>query len=228
MDELETLGTRGRIFGGRNYNRVIPIAILLVIAAAVAFGSFFTIDQGYRGVVLRLGAFARIAEPGLGFKVPFIDRVVRIRVQTNSKVYDRMEAYSRDQQLAELRLSVTYRIVPDMVHEVYAQFGSEDGMVLRLLDRRAVLFANAGDILNGPGDLGRVGGHLLRGGGVLLDHRADRIHRGRKAGRNGDAGAENQPDHRRQCRWSNLSHRTDSVHSESQPTLSRRHQPPVL
>jgi len=136
MDELETLGTRGRIFGGRNYNRVIPIAILLVIAAAVAFGSFFTIDQGYRGVVLRLGAFARIAEPGLGFKVPFIDRVVRIRVQTNSKVYDRMEAYSRDQQLAELRLSVTYRIVPDMVHEVYAQFGSEDGMVLRLLDRR--------------------------------------------------------------------------------------------
>lgn len=136
MDELDTLGTRGPILGGNNPNRLIWLAIGAVIIAALAFGSFFTVDQGYRGVVLRLGAFARIAEPGLGLKVPFIDRVVRIRVQTNSKVYDRMEAYSRDQQLAELRLSVTYRIVPDQVGEVYATYGSEEGLVSRLIDRR--------------------------------------------------------------------------------------------
>lgn len=136
MDELDTLGTRGPILGGRNPNRVILLAIVAVAVAAIAFGSFFTIDQGYRGVVLRLGAFSRIAGPGLGLKVPFVDRVVRIRVQTNSKVYDGMEAYSRDQQMADLRLSVTYRIVPDMVNEVYSQFGSEDGLVSRLLDRR--------------------------------------------------------------------------------------------
>ncbi|HET8984224.1 MAG TPA: prohibitin family protein [Trueperaceae bacterium] len=136
MDELDTLGTRGPILGGRNPNRMILLGIVAIVVAAIAFGSFFTIDQGYRGVVLRLGAFARVADPGLGLKLPFIDRVVRIRVQTNSKVYDRMEAYSRDQQLAELRLSVTYRIVPEMVNEVYSQFGSEDGLVSRLIDRR--------------------------------------------------------------------------------------------
>ncbi|HET8986578.1 MAG TPA: SPFH domain-containing protein [Trueperaceae bacterium] len=136
MDELDTLGTRGPILGGRNPNRLILLGIVAIVVAAIAFGSFFTIDQGYRGVVLRLGAFARVADAGLGFKLPFIDRVVRIRVQTNSKIYDRMEAYSRDQQLAELRLSVTYRIVPEMVNEVYAQFGSEDGLVSRLIDRR--------------------------------------------------------------------------------------------
>jgi regulator of protease activity HflC (stomatin/prohibitin superfamily) len=136
MDELDTLGTRGPILGGRNQNRLILLGIAAIVIAAIAFGSFFTVDQGYRGVVLRLGAFVRVADAGLGFKLPFIDRVVRIRVQTNSKVYDRMEAYSRDQQLAELRLSVTYRIVPEMVNEVYAQFGSEDGLVSRLIDRR--------------------------------------------------------------------------------------------
>jgi len=136
MDELETLGTRGPLLGGRNNNRLVLLAIAAVAIAALAFGSFFTIDQGYRGVVLRLGAFSRIAEPGLGLKVPFIDRVVRIRVQTSSIVYDRMETYSRDQQLAELRMSVTYRLVPEMVNEVYAQFGSEEGLVSRLIDRR--------------------------------------------------------------------------------------------
>jgi regulator of protease activity HflC (stomatin/prohibitin superfamily) len=136
MDELDTLGTRGPILGGRNPNRLILLGIAAIVVAAIAFGSFFTIDQGYRGVVLRLGAFNRVADAGLGLKLPFIDRVVRIRVQTNSKIYDRMEAYSRDQQLAELRLSVTYRIVPEMVNEVYAQFGSEEGLVSRLIDRR--------------------------------------------------------------------------------------------
>lgn len=116
--------------------RIVTIAVLVVIAAAVVFGSFFTVDQGYRGVVLRFGAVARIAQPGLGMKVPLLDRVVLLRTQTNSKVYERMEAYSRDQQLAELRMSVTYRLVPETVGELYAQYGSEEGMLTRLIDRR--------------------------------------------------------------------------------------------
>ena len=116
--------------------RIVTIAVLVVIAAAVVFGSFFTVDQGYRGVVLRFGAVTRIAQPGLGMKVPLLDRVVLLRTQTNSKVYERMEAYSRDQQLAELRMSVTYRLVPETVGELYAQYGSEEGMLTRLIDRR--------------------------------------------------------------------------------------------
>lgn len=135
MDEFEMLTSR-RKQATLSLNRLILGGVVVLLVAVVAFSSFFTVDQGYRGVVLRLGAFERIAKPGLGFKVPLIDRVVMLRVQTNSKIYDRMETYSRDQQLAELRMSVTYRLVPEMVHEVYAQYGSEDGLVSRLLDRR--------------------------------------------------------------------------------------------
>lgn len=116
--------------------RLLTIAVLVLLVAAVLFGSFFTVDQGYRGVVLRTGAVAHIAQPGLGMKVPLLDRVVKISVQTNSKVYDRMESYSRDQQLAELRVSVTYRIVPEEVDQLYAQYGSEEGLLTRLIDRR--------------------------------------------------------------------------------------------
>jgi len=135
MDEFDALTSRRKAHGP-NINRLIVAVIILLLGAIVVFSSMFTVDQGYRGVVLRLGAFERIAAPGLGFKLPLVDRVVMMRVQTNSKVYDRMETYSRDQQLAELRVSITYRLVPEMVNEVYAQFGSEDGLVSRLIDRR--------------------------------------------------------------------------------------------
>lgn len=112
------------------------IAVVVVLILAFVFQGIYTVDQGYRGVILRTGAVIGIAQPGLGFKLPFFDRVVQVRVQTNSKVYDRMETYSRDQQLAELRLSVTYRLVPEEVDEVYGQYGGEEGIVNRLVDRR--------------------------------------------------------------------------------------------
>src|SRR5690606_27872458 len=130
VDEFAQLTSKRRT-PGQTSNRLILVGLVVVVAAILIFSSMFTVDQGYRGVVLRLGAFERIAQPGLGCKMPRVDKVVMVRVQTSSKVYDRMETYSRDQQLAELRVSVTYRLVPEMVHEVYAQFGSEDGVVSR-------------------------------------------------------------------------------------------------
>src|SRR5690554_465631 len=136
MDEFEVLTSRNRLRTSSGQRRLIVIGILVVLAVIVAFNGFFTVDQGYRGVHLRLGAVVGIAEPGLGFKIPFIDRVVMLRTQTNSKVYDQMEAYSRDQQLAELRIFVTYRLAPNAVDQVYATFGSEEGLVTRLIDRR--------------------------------------------------------------------------------------------
>jgi regulator of protease activity HflC (stomatin/prohibitin superfamily) len=118
-----------------NKNQIGTIALLLLIAIAL-FGSVYTIDQGTRGVILRMGAVAGIAEPGLGFKIPLVDKIVPINVQTNSVVYRDMEAYSRDQQLAEITVSVTYRLLPDEVDEVYAQYGGAQGIVSRLIDRR--------------------------------------------------------------------------------------------
>src|SRR5690554_3976799 len=135
MDEFEVLTSRNRLRPGSSQRRLIVIGLVALLAVIIAFNGFFTVDQGYRGVHLRLGAVVGIAEPGLGFKVPFIDRVVMLRTQTNSKLYENMETYSRDQQLAEVRMSVTYRLAPDLVDSVYATFGSEEAMVSRLIDR---------------------------------------------------------------------------------------------
>ncbi|HXV30587.1 MAG TPA: prohibitin family protein [Sinorhizobium sp.] len=110
--------------------------VIALAAVSVLLGSWYTVDQGERGVILRYGAISGTAEPGLGFKLPLIDSVVKISVQSKAVVYERMEAYSRDQQPAEIKLSVNYRIPSDQVATVYEQYGSEDGILSRLVERK--------------------------------------------------------------------------------------------
>ena len=119
--------------------RYIPTAVagfIGLVLLSVILGSWYTIDEGERGVVLRYGAVAGVAQPGLGFKIPLIDSIVRVSVQSKAAIYNQMEAYSRDQQPATMNLSVNYRIPPDRVEEVYANYGGEDGLLSRLVERR--------------------------------------------------------------------------------------------
>jgi regulator of protease activity HflC (stomatin/prohibitin superfamily) len=107
-----------------------------LVALTVLGGSWYTVDQGERGVLLRNGAITGTADAGLGFKMPIVDRVVKITTQTQSKLYTDVATYSRDQQPAILVLSVTYQLPADRVEEIYAQYGGEAGLVNRLIDRQ--------------------------------------------------------------------------------------------
>jgi len=123
--------SEGKILGG-----LAATAVIAVMGLVAVFGSFYTVDQGERGVLLRNGAVVGTADPGLGFKAPIIDRVVKITTQTQSKVYTDVATYSRDQQPAVLALSVTYQLPEDRVEEIYSQYGGEAGLVNRLIDRQ--------------------------------------------------------------------------------------------
>lgn len=110
--------------------------IVGVFSLLLFFGSFYRMDQGERGVILRNGAIIGLAEPGLNFKWPIIDQVEKISVQSLNRSFDKVAAYSRDQQPAEVRLSVNFRVPPDKVGELYERFGSVDGLLTRLIDPR--------------------------------------------------------------------------------------------
>ena len=117
------------------------IGILLVFAALVflfiTFGCYYTIDEGERGVLLRNGAFVSICEPGLGFKTPLIDTVAKISTQTHTARFDKLQAYSRDQQPAVINASVTYRIPSTVndVKELYSSYGSREAIEERIINR---------------------------------------------------------------------------------------------
>ena len=96
----------------------------LVLALTVLLGSWFTIDQGELGVRLRAGAVVGVEEPGLGFKVPLIERIVELSMRTQKVSYDEVLAYSKDIQVADLRISVNFRLDPAKVTEIYAELGT--------------------------------------------------------------------------------------------------------
>lgn len=125
----------------------IFVAVLFFIGVtSVLFGSWYTIDQGERGVVLRNGAIVGIAEPGLGFKMPWIDSVPTISTQSHKKSYEGelgLAAYSRDQQPGFIDLSVNYRADPTKVDTLYERYGTLDNAVVRLIDPQIFEHAKA-------------------------------------------------------------------------------------
>ncbi|MDF0534047.1 prohibitin family protein [Shewanella sp. A32] len=115
--------------------KLVPLLVIIVLVV-IAYGSWFTVDQGERGVHLRNGRVIGTAEPGMGFKLPLFDKIVKISTQTHTVSYPKLQAYSRDQQPATIRASVTFRVPEDKAAEVYAEFKSIDAMVDRLVDRQ--------------------------------------------------------------------------------------------
>jgi regulator of protease activity HflC (stomatin/prohibitin superfamily) len=104
-------------------------AIAGVIVLLLVLGSWYTVDQTERGVLLRNGAVVGTAQPGLGFKVPVMDSIQKISVKTATYTWDKMNSYSYDQQPADLKISVTLRASPEKVADLYAKFGRLDAAV---------------------------------------------------------------------------------------------------
>lgn len=125
-----------RVIVGGTIAAVVGIAALTIIG-----GSFYTVDSGDRGVILRNGAVVGTAEPGLGFKLPIIDSVREISVRSNARLYENVPAYSKDQQTATLSMSISYRLPGDQVEQIYTEYGGEEGVMSRLLDRQVYTVA---------------------------------------------------------------------------------------
>ncbi len=121
--------------GGRTRGIVVMLGVglLVLLGLSIILGSWYTIDQRERGVILRNGKLIGIATPGLGFKIPFIDSVVKVSLETQRARFDKVHSYSRDQQPANLVISVNFRATEDKVDDLYSQFGGLQGYADRVL-----------------------------------------------------------------------------------------------
>ena len=66
------------------FGKVGGIVAALVIFNIV-YSSFYTINPGERGVVLRFGKYTKTADPGLNFKLPLVDTVFKVNVDVVRK-----------------------------------------------------------------------------------------------------------------------------------------------
>ena len=94
-------------------------ALLLVIAI---FGSFFTVHQYERAVVTTWGKFTYIADPGLNWKIPIVQRAYPIRtdIRTLTPADPKgVNTYTVDNQEVDIYFNLFYRVPPANVGFIY-------------------------------------------------------------------------------------------------------------
>lgn len=64
---------------------LIKYGAIGVVILILLFSSFFTISPEEVGVILRFGKFSRIVDPGLNFKLPFIETLDKVPIQRQLK-----------------------------------------------------------------------------------------------------------------------------------------------
>ncbi|MFZ2777781.1 MAG: SPFH domain-containing protein [Candidatus Moraniibacteriota bacterium] len=98
---------------------VVSVTAVLGMLVGIIASAFFTIKQQTMGVIERFGKFIRIADPGLGFKIAFVDQVAgrpSLQVQELSVP---VETKTRDNVFVTIKVSVMYYILTDKVNEAW-------------------------------------------------------------------------------------------------------------
>src|SRR6202162_947200 len=95
------------------------IAIIVLLALSIVLGSFFTVETAQVAIVQRLGKFARVAGPGLNWKTPYLETVVR-RLSMKVQQFDvQVETKTQDNVFVQIPVSIQYKIMPDAVEAAF-------------------------------------------------------------------------------------------------------------
>lgn len=100
-------------------------AVIGCVVIVLGIGSFYSVDPGYRGVLITLGKVSSHSYPnGVGFKWPFIQRMEVMNVRTIA-MSDSSVAYTSDVQTAELSYTLTFNLNQANVPQLYETVGHD-------------------------------------------------------------------------------------------------------
>lgn len=111
-----------------NTAKAALIGVLILAVVLLFLTTYFTVDQYERAVVTRFGKVEYVADPGLHFKIPFVNSVHHFRTDIRSitpverdtagKIKG-VNTYTIDNQEVDVVFTVFYRILPEQVAFVY-------------------------------------------------------------------------------------------------------------
>lgn len=105
------------------------VAFFIVVSV---INPFVLIGAGQRGVVMNFGAVQEvIMGEGLHFRVPIVQKVEKIDVQTQ-KLEVKAMAYSKDIQTVESQLALNYHLKTEVVNKLWQEVGVD--YQVRLID----------------------------------------------------------------------------------------------
>ena len=108
---------------GVNKLRIAAVVITVIVIIVFTIESVVTVQAGYRGVVLYLGAVEdRVLGEGAHIITPFAEQVIQMEVRTQ-KFEAEASAASKDLQEVRTVIALNYRIDPQQANKIYQLLG---------------------------------------------------------------------------------------------------------
>jgi regulator of protease activity HflC (stomatin/prohibitin superfamily) len=109
----------------------ILLILIILIALPLLVSSFYSVNTGERGVILRFGRLTGIASEGLNVKMPFVDYVEILSIRDH-KLTLNPEVSSSDIQTIAVEVELVYSLDPNKVDKIYQTYGkSIEDILLR-------------------------------------------------------------------------------------------------
>lgn len=131
---------------GEAFMYIAKRVVGVLLAIVIVWGSFGTVGAGERGVRTRLKAVVGTVQPGLYFKLPFVDSVHRMDVKTRTINYDKNGAEgdaldtsqlfgaSKDLQDVKIGVVVNYHIDATHVTDIFSQYSSVENYEANVIE----------------------------------------------------------------------------------------------
>ena len=119
---LDTFELRGPVL--RKIGSFVVFIIALILILVVLLGLFVIIPAGHRGVVLWWGSVEkRVMVEGFNFKIPIVEKVVKVDVRVQPHPFKEIDAASREYQMVKLTGMMNFHIDPAYVNDLYQKVG---------------------------------------------------------------------------------------------------------
>jgi prohibitin 2 len=110
-----------RRYTGYKIGGAVATAIAVI---GILMASFFTIPAGHSGVILRFGKVQSTTSDGLHARLPIIDKIVVMSVQTQ-KYEEAASSATKDLQDVQTTIAINYKLDPAGVGDVYRKLGEK-------------------------------------------------------------------------------------------------------
>jgi regulator of protease activity HflC (stomatin/prohibitin superfamily) len=107
----------------------IAVGAVAITVVFLMFGPFFTVNQQTAAIVQRFGRFARVAQPGLNFRVPMIETItgrINLRLQ---QLDVKVETKTEDNVFVHVIVAVQYHVLPEKVYEAYYRLANANQQI---------------------------------------------------------------------------------------------------
>ncbi|WP_111976927.1 prohibitin family protein [Algibacillus agarilyticus] len=114
-----------------NFSKGIP----LLLAVIAIFNSYYIVIEGHVGIVKRFGEAKHQENPGLHFKLPFIETVELIEVRTRKNA-EKMASSTKEQMPVTIEVSVNWTVNKEAAMDLFKRYGGLNQFEQRILDPR--------------------------------------------------------------------------------------------